>query len=40
MINNFEQDMSEALEALRQEKEKAAHSIEELTDKVAMHVFI
>ena len=34
MINNFERDMSDALDALRQEKENAAHEIELLNEKV------
>lgn len=39
MISNFEHDMSEAVEALRQEKEKAAQDLEQLKDKVGFDNF-
>ena len=34
MINNFERDMSEALDAMRREKETATQDIEKLNDQV------
>ena len=34
MIGRFEHDMSEAVDALRQEKDRSAQAAEELSDKV------
>ena len=34
MINNFEHDMSAAVDALRQEKERAAQNADEMKEKV------
>ena len=35
MINNFEHDMSQAVDALREEKEKASQALEEMKEKVS-----
>ena len=36
MIGRFEQDMSEAVDALRQEKDRSAQTVEQLNDKVIL----
>ena len=38
MIGRFEHDMSEAVDALRQEKDRSAQTVEELNDKVILAV--
>ena len=37
MIGRFEHDMSEAVDALRQEKDRSAQKVEELTEKVTFY---
>ena len=39
MIGRFEHDMSEAVDALRQEKDRSAQAVEELNEKVG-HSFL
>ena len=36
MIGRFEHDMSEAVDALRQEKDRSAQAVEQLNDKVIL----
>lgn len=38
MIGRFEHDMSEAVDALRQEKDRSAQAVEELNEKVQVEI--